>query len=54
MSLLWMAFVFGVPVTLAIKGASMAEQRFGHRRAFSNPGERQLVLGKAPHRQTGG
>ncbi len=46
MSLLWIAFLFGVPMTLAIKGASLAEQRFGYRRAFSNPGGMRLPPGE--------
>jgi len=46
MNLLWIAFVFGVPITLAIKGASLAEQQFGHRRAFSNPGGMRFPPGE--------
>ncbi len=46
MNLLWIAFVFGVPITFAIKGSSLAEQRFGHRRAFSNPGGMRFPPGE--------
>ena len=46
MNLLWIAFVVGVPIAFAIKGASLAEQRFGHRRAFSNPGGMRFPPGE--------